>query len=193
MPVTASIVAGGAGLLQGAIGIGQTSKANRRLNKLFKQRRAFETPAEIFEILQMTQNNAQTGFGAETLDYLTDQADRGLSSSLGAATRIGADPNQLSGILDGYFQDIFKIGSQNELERMKKFDALINATQLVAANSEAEWASQENILKDQMQAASGTLAAGQQNLQSGINLGVNALTTLAAKGLYDDKTKPVPA
>lgn len=169
------LIAGGAQSIIGAIGQG---KANKQLNRLFKQRQAYQTPQEIFDIVNMTANNAQTGLGAETLDYLTGQADRGLSSSLDAATRLGADPNQLSGLLDSYFQDIFKIGNENELAKMKKFDSLISANQLLAQNKDAEWASRENILKDQMQATGAKAAAGLQNVQSGVNLGLNALTAL---------------
>lgn len=183
LPIAAA-VAGVAGLIQGGIGLAQQGRANKQLNKLFKQRRQFETPSEIFDILQMNQYASQTGFGADTMDFLTGQADRGLSSSLGTAQRLGADPNAIGGILDSYFQDIFKIGSDDELLKMKKFDSLLNATQLLAANKEAEWLSKENILKDQMAAIATKVQAGQQNLQSGANLALGSL--VAAEKFYND-------
>lgn len=183
MPIPiAAAVAGVAGLVQGVGGLIQQGRANKQLNKLFKQRTAFETPSEIFDILQMNQYASQTGFGADTMDFLTGQADRGLSSSLGTAQRLGADPNAIGGILDSHFKNIFKIGSEDELLKMKKFDSLLNATQLLAANKEAEWLSKENILKDKMAALATKVDAGRQNLQSGANLGLNAL--VAAENFY---------
>lgn len=176
------------GTVQAVAGLIQQGKANRKADRLFKQRKAFQTPAEIFDILQMSQNNAQTGLGAETTNYLTGQADRGLSSSLNTAAMLGADPNQLGGTLDSYFQDIFKIGNENELAKMKKFDNLLNATQLVAQNNEAEQISEDNLLKDQLQATGASKAAGVQNTQSGLNLVMNSIAT--PKYPTQDKTVP---
>lgn len=174
-----------AGGVQSLIGGGQVKRANEDLSRLFKQRKKFQTPNEVFEILQMQENNAQTGFGAETLDYLTTGADRGMAAGLDTAKMLGADPNALGGILDGYFQDIFKIGGENELAKMKKFDGLINATQLLADNKAAEQISADNLIKDQMAAKAQQVAAGTQNIQSGLNLGLNALSTFATQNLYN--------
>jgi len=187
-PVSASVSAlnllvGGA---QALIGGGQVKRANEEMGRLFKQRKAYQTPEEIMQIVQMQQNNAQTGFGAETTEYLTTGANRGLAAGLGTAKMLGADPNALGGILDGYFQDIFKIGGENELLKMKKFDGLIDATKLLAQHKDAEWQSEENLIKDQLQAASAKAGAGQLNLQSGINLGLNALSSFATNNLYNN-------
>lgn len=176
------------GLAQTVGGFIQAGRANKDLKKLFKQRKAYETPAEIFEILQMTQNNAQSGFGAETMDFLTGQADRGLSASLGTAARLGADPNALGGILDSYYQDIFKIGGENELLKMKKFDSLTNALQLVSQNKEAEQISADNLIKDQMAAAAARLGKGEQNISSGAGLLLNSATAFETNSLYNDRT-----
>lgn len=168
-----SIAAAVGGLIQGGIGAVQQGKNNRNLRRLFRQREAFQTPEEIFDIVNMTANNAQTGLGAETTNYLTGQADRGLTASLDAATRLGADPNQIGGVLDSYFQDIFSIGNENELAKMRKFDSLMSATQLLAQNKEAEWASQQEILKDQMAMYGQRAQAGAQNLNNGLNLALS--------------------
>jgi hypothetical protein len=180
MPV-ASLIAGG---VQAAVGAGQTIAGNAKLKRLFSQRKAFQTPQEIFDILNMTENNAQTGLSSETTQYLTDQADRGLTSQLGVATRLGADPNQIGATLDNYFQDIFKIGNENEIQKLKKFDSVANALQLVAQNKEAEFQSKDNLIKDQMQSAAQKVASGQQNLQSGLNLGLNAASAFSTQDLY---------
>lgn len=172
------------GLVQAIGGLGKEKRLERKANKLFSQRKAFETPKEIFDILQMTQNDAQTGLSSETQNYLTGQADRGLASTLDAATLLGADPNQLSSTLDSYFQDIFKIGNENELAKMKKFDNLINATSLVAQNEEAEQISRDNLIKDQLQGVAADRQAATQGVQSGLNLALNGIVGLAGTDLY---------
>lgn len=192
MPGEAQIAAQATGSL---IGIGQTiggfiqtSRANKNLNKLFKRRRAYQTPDEIFDILNMATSNASAGYSPETLDYLTSGANTALSASLGTASRLGADPNALGGLLDQYSRDIFKIGGENELVKMRKFDGVMNAMQLVAQNKEAEQISRDNLIKDQMQAEAQKLAAGNQNIQSGLNLITNSASSAATSGLYGNNT-----
>ena len=199
MPLPLLAIGAVAGAVQAIGGLIGAKKNNAALDRLFKQRKKFQTPSEIYDIVNMTQNN-QAGYSPETLSYLTDQADTGLSSALGTATRLGADPNQLGSELDSYFKDIFKIGSDNELIKMKKFDSLINATQLLANNKEAEWASGENLIKDQMAAQAAKLANSQQNIQSGLNAIID-VSAAAATPDYDNggggakitrKTVPAP-
>lgn len=173
-------------MVQSIIGINQEHKANKKLQSFFRQRKAFSTPSEIFDMLNLSQLNASQGFSDQTLQYLTGQAGSGMAKTLGVAERLGADPNDLSSVLDSYFQDIFKIGSENDLLKMQKFDRFSNALQVVASNKEAEWQSRENILKDQMQAEAQKVAAAQANVQSGLNLTLAGLSSLGSSDLYGD-------
>lgn len=52
--------------------------------------------------------------------------------------------------------------------------------QLVAQNKDAEWQSQENIVKDQMQAVAGRLGKAEQGINSGLNLTMQGLTNVAS-------------
>lgn len=174
-----------AGLAQSIIEGGKAKKANRELDSLFKKRSAYKTPKEVFDILNLTTSNAAQGYSDESLNYLTGQAGAGLSAGLGAATRLGADPNQLSGLLDGYYQDIFKIGNENELLKMKKFDSLTNAINLVSQHKDAEWQSQENLIKDQMQSVAARVGNAQKGVNSGLNLALQGLSSIGSAGLYD--------
>ena len=51
----------GTGLVQTAIGAEKQRKANKQLKKLFSKREKFQTPKEVFDILNSTQYNAQSG------------------------------------------------------------------------------------------------------------------------------------
>lgn len=187
LPAVAMGIGALAGGIQALIGAGQAKRANRNLKRLFSQRKAYSTPSEIFEILELTQSNASQGFSDETMQFLEGGASRGLASTLGAATRLGADPNQISGVLDSYFQDIFRIGTENELVKMKKFDDFTNALKLVSDSRSAEWASEDNLIKDQMQAEAQKVGAGQANVQSGLNLALGAGVALLGGNMYGEQ------
>lgn len=190
MPGEAQLAAQGATSLIGAVQIisdlTKAGKANRNLSRLFKQRRAFQTPSEIFDIVNAQESNAASGFSPETLQYLTMGANTGLASTLGSATRLGGDPNNFSSILDTYSRGIFSIGKENELVKMKKFDGLMNALQLLASNKEAEWLSEENLIKDQMAAEAQKIGAAEKGVGSGANLLVNSISAFGATDIYDN-------
>jgi len=191
MPVTASLVGAGGGILQTIIGAIGQGKANRQLKKLFKQRKTFETPSEVFDILNSTQYNAQSGYDPNTLDFLTNSADRAFATNTGTALRLGADPNAISGLDDKYLQDIMRIGSDNATLQLQNFDKFLNAKTLVATNKEAEFQSQQDLLKDQMAMYGQKAAAGAQNVNSGINTLVQAGSNLAASTLFKPTKTPV--
>lgn len=192
-PLIAAGLGAVTGLAQTFINAGKEKRANRELKRLFSQRKAFQTPEEIFEILNMQQFNAQQGFSDETTSYLTGQAGAGLSAGLGTAARLGADPNQLGGIIDNYYQDIFKIGSESDLVKMKKFDSLTNALNLVAENKAAEQVSEDNLIKDQMQAVASRVGAANAGQQSGLNLALSSIGALATNNLYKTNTTNIPS
>lgn len=185
----AGIAIGG---IQALIDAGKAKRANRDLKRLFSQRKAFKTPSEVFDILNLSQFNAQQGFSDDTMAYLTNQAGAGLSAGLGAATRLGADPNQLSGMIDQYFSNIFRVGAESDMVKMKRFNDFSNALQLVAANEEAEQISKDNLIKDQMAAASQRLGAAQTGIQSGLNFAVNSAAILASNDIYGLNKKRRP-
>lgn len=189
--MAAPIIAAGLGALVGGIqsliGGGQAKRANKELKRLFSQRKSYSTPSEVFDILNLSQFNAQQGFSDDTMSFLEGQAGAGLSAGLGTASKLGADPNQLSGIIDNYYKDIFKVGAESDLVKMKKFDSFSNALNMVAENKTAEWQSEENLIKDQMQAQAQILGAGQQNIQSGLNATLGSISALLTGGLYNTK------
>lgn len=191
----AAIVVGGASLAVGAYqsakGASNQKKAEKRSEELFKNRKQYETPAEILDIFNQAQYNAQTGFSNTTLSYLTSQANGALAGSLDTAKQLGADPNSISGLLDQSFQNIFKIGSENDMLKMKKFDNLLNATQMVAQGKDAEYVSGQNLIKDQMAVQFQKGQQAQIDRQSGLNLIINGASAVATSGLFKtDTPKP---
>jgi hypothetical protein len=165
----------------------QTAVAQNKMKKLFKTRKAYETQQETYDIKNATAYNQQTGYGAKTLDFLETNANRGLTNSLSAILQMGGDPNMVSGLLDNYNQNIGKIGADDSLLQMKKFDQFLAATETLARSKDAEYQSKENLIKDQLQMYGQKAQAGQKNMQSGLNLGLSTLTSAEMMNLYKTK------
>ena len=175
----------GIGLLQAGIGIvgDITNKANQK--KYLNQLKAYKTPQEVFDIYNMAKNNASQGYDATTLDFLTNQIDQTFSSSLGTATRLGADPNDLSSIFQQKINSIMKVGSDNHLLNMQNFDTVIKGAGLVADNRAAEFKSQQDIIKNKLQATGVNLATATGNISGGLNTILSTLTSSQIANMYN--------
>lgn len=167
----------GAGVVKGA-------KANRDARAAQARIKPYETPQEVYDVLNATQNNAQTGFDPTTLNYLTNQSDNAFAGSLATAERLGSDPNALSAIFGQKVNGIMEIGAQNHSLQMQNFNAYINAQSAVAANSASEQKSAQDLLKDQLQqiAMNKQIAAGQ--ISQGVNAGISAYSNYQMAKLY---------
>lgn len=174
---------------QTALGLVQSISGDAKMKKLLGRRRAYVTPDEIYDILNATASRAATGYDPQTLDYLTNQTEGAFSSSIDAATRLGGDPNDLSAIFDQKIQATMKIGAENQLLNMKNFERFLQAESLVADNRAAEQKSQQDIIKDQIQAAALNKQAGLQNIGSGLNAGLSVASSYGTANLYSDMAK----
>lgn len=170
-PVGAAISAA-----QAAMGIIQTISGDAKAKRLMAQRTAYKTPDEIWKILNASLSGAQGD--TITRDFQTDQLDRAFSQTLGTATRLGANPNDLSMLFDQKMQGVLKVGQQFHASNMEAFGKVLSAYDLVAQNEAAEWSSEQDILKDKLQAAAADKAAGIQNIGSA----ANSFISLSAAG-----------
>jgi hypothetical protein len=177
------------GVLQAGVGAYQAISGNRRLKRLMNQREVYKMPDEVYDAFNLATNNAQTGYSADTMKYLTGQTDRALSSSLGALERMGGDPNDIMNIFDASMQNIMKIGAENDQVQFQKLNSVFAGLQGIAQGKDAEYASREALLKDKMAMEAQKVQAGMQNLQSGLNLGMNALSNMESMDLYKQANK----
>lgn len=181
MPVTASVIAGGT---QAVLGAGQAVGGSIRAKKLGKQLTAFHTPDEAYKLLNATESLASQGYDAFTLNYLTNNVNKSTAANLGAAMRLGADPNDLSAILGQNIDSIMKIGAENHDKNMANFSRYLSALDMIGQNKEAEWASRQNMIKDKIAQATGDKAQGMQNVQNGLNLAASAYSADQTNDLY---------
>lgn len=183
----AGLVLGG---LQTALGIYQAISGGAKADRLQRKRRAFKTPEEILDLAKLDQSRIGTGYEPGVLHYLTGNADNALSSSLNTAKLLGANPNQLNDLLEERFQQNLAIGSGDQLENMKKYSALRESMQILAANDAAEQKSREDLLKDQLQAASATQQQAVPNILGGGNTILNTFSAANTANLFKQMTQP---
>jgi hypothetical protein len=180
------LVGAGIGALQAGYGIVQDIKARKKINGLLSQRKAFQTSQQVYDIVNATLNQAQGD--TITRDYETNAINQNLSNTLGTATRLGADPNMLSSLFQNSVNGIMRAGQEFHQSNTAAFSNVINAFKLLSDNKDAEYASQQDIIKDKLAAAGANLATGTQNISGGINTVLGSLSSKATGDLFKQKT-----
>lgn len=178
-------VGAGLGVLQTGLGIVQDIKANKKINGLLDQRKAFQTSSQVYDIINATLNQAQGD--TITRDYQTNAINQNLSNTVGTATRFGADPNMLSSLFQNSVNGIMQAGQQFHQSNTAAFSNVINAFKLLSDNKDAEYASQQNIIKDKLAAAGANLQTGTQNVSGGLNTILNSFSSKATGDLFKQK------
>lgn len=181
-----AVIQGVTGAAKAAKGSSQQKNAQAEANRLFKLRKSYQTPAELYKMLNAAEYNAQTGYDPATLDYLTSQTDRAFDSALDTAEVLGGDPNDLSGLFDSKMQQLIRIGAENHALNMENFSKYLSAEEAIAKSKDAEYVSEQDLLKDQLQAAQANITAGAQEKTEGINTVIGAAADYAIGRLYDN-------
>lgn len=148
----------------------------------------YETPQEVYDVLNATQANAQTGFDATSLQFLTDQTDQAFASSLGIAERLGSDPNTLSTIFSQKIDALKGVSAQNHQMQMQNFNAYLSALNAVGAGDAAEQKSAQDQLKDQLQKIGVDKQVATQQISAGLNTGMAAYSNYQMGKLYGTGT-----
>lgn len=173
MPLPLAVgVQGAVGIVQAGIGIAQSINGNKRLKRLLQQREDYKSPDEVQQQYQIAQNEAQTGYGAATMSYFTNQTNSALTNSLNTASKLGADPNSISSIFSKNVDAIIKTSGDSEMTRMMKFDKLYASIATVIQGKDAEFADRRAKWDDSVAREKDKMEAATKNIQSGVN-GIN--------------------
>lgn len=173
------------GVVVAGVGVASRASANKKAKAALAKRKSYQTPDEVFQILNATQSKAQGDL--QTRDFQTNQIDRAFSNQLEVAEMLGADPNDLSAMFDQKIQGIIQVGQQFHASNMESFGKYLGALDMVAQNRAAEYGSQQNIVKDELQAAAAQKADANATINSGINLGLSGYSAYQSNKLYTDK------
>lgn len=177
----AAIIVGGVTL---GVGVYQKSRANKKAKTALSKREAYQTPDEIFQILNAVESNAQGD--TQTRDFQTQQIDKTFSNQLGIAELLGADPNDLSSLFNQKMQGILAVGQATHQSKMQEFGKYIGALEMVASNKAGEWKSRQDFVKDDLQAAAAEGAAANQTINSGINMALSGYSASQSNKLYQN-------
>jgi len=170
------------GAAQGVVNLVNAGDTKRRISKLLGQRQAYSTPDEIFQILNATQSAAQGD--TTTRDFQTNELNQVFSNILNTSELLGADPNSLSALFQSKIGGLLKIGEQFHTSNMESFGKYLGALSTVADNRAAEWQSQQDIIKDKLQAEGVNLANNYGNVNAGINTLIGGLSADQQMKLY---------
>jgi hypothetical protein len=180
----------GLSAVQAGLSAFQTVYGTIKATRLSKQLRAYHTPEEVYKNLNAAAMMAQQGFDPATLGYLTSQTQKQTAGALDVASRLGGDPNSLSAILGQQTNNLMKIGAENHNLNMANFQRYLSAMDNVAKNKEAEQISAQNLIKDQIKAATGEKAAGVQNFQNAGNTLMSILAAQKQMELFNPRALP---
>lgn len=172
-------------------GIVDSNNAKKAAREAQGRIKPYKTPQEVYDLLNATKYNAQSGFDAQTLDYLTNQTDSAFAGSLSTAEQLGADPNALSAIFGQKINGIMQISAQNHQLQLQNFNAYINALSSVGANDAAEQKSVQDQLKDQLQKIGIDKQVATQQISAGINTGISAISNAEMMKLYKEQNTNV--
>lgn len=191
MPLDPTGITEALGAAQAAYGIIKGINTDKKIKGLLAQRKSFQTPDEIFQILNATEQNAQGD--TQTRDFQTNQLDRQFSQQLGTAELLGADPNSLSSLFDQKVQGIMQIGDQFHRSNMEAFGKYLGGLNTVAENKAAEQISKDNLIKDQLQALGQQRQDNTKNIGSGINAIIGGLAADETSSLYKEQNATTDA
>lgn len=176
------------GAVQGLTALLKGDSAAEEAATLRASRKSFKTSDEVYDIVNMTKNRVQTGYDPATLQYLDTQIDNTTAAGLGTAARLGADPNDLSAMFDQSLMASMKVGSDNAAMSMENFGKYIGAKELLSKNLDAEWASQQGLIKDDLQAAAKKREEAAAQLSGGINTVISGISSAQTAKLYQART-----
>src|SRR5690349_6144950 len=106
MALPLAAIQAGVGGVQAIAGAVQSISAANDTKRYLSQRKAYQTPEELYRILQATEQAAQGGYDPFTLDYLTSEIDRAYADSAGDINRNGGDPNMIADLFQKRMQGI---------------------------------------------------------------------------------------
>lgn len=188
LPILAIVgaVTAAAGLAKSYIGARQANKAAKMAAS--NTRPDFDISEEYYTNQALAQNQAQSGLGQETLDYYSNQAQRGLTNSTDALLQTGGGPNAVGGLYDRYQQSIGSIAAANSQAQRQNISALMDRNAQLAEQNTMKWSLDKyEPYKDTARTASTLQAQGTQNIFNGLSQAGSAAASYAQSGYYQDK------
>ena len=183
MPLGGSLTIGAAaastllGGVKSALGFSDIKKAKDEMSQLKDP--FYSIQNEFLQNRDIAASEAQGGFSAGELGYLTKENQRGLGSTIGAIEQTGATPNNISEILDGYTRSLENIGFEDAQLHTQNIQKFMDRNKDVGNQKTTQWA--QNVLypyQNKLKQLQERIAAGKQNALGGISDAIGGVSAL---------------
>ena len=135
--IVPAAIAAAYGIYQVAHGAHQKNLAKKAAAA--NQRPAYNIPQYNYDNLSLAESRAGTGLDASSKQYLTDNADRGLSTSLNTILRGGGDANSASSLYDTYLNNLGQVGLMDNQARVANMASLVNQRNRMSDLQDKAW------------------------------------------------------
>lgn len=173
-------------------GIKQTKAGNKLAAN--NKRPDYIIPDEYKDNVELNASQAMNGLDGDSMNYYTNQANRGLSSGIDAILQAGGNVNTIEGLYDRFDDGNLRTAAQNAQLKTQHIASLIDANKEMAGQKTQAWTLNEyEPYKDTAQLASQQKAAGAANLKNGLSSAGSLLSTLSdMNNDYDDEGNSGP-
>lgn len=179
-------VTAGLGLYKTLKGNSEVKDAQRRAK--LNIRPTYDIQQQYYDNQNLAASQAQTGLSDAERNYYNTNAERGLSSGIGAALQTGQGPNAVGGLYDSFLRGQGAIANTSDQLKTQKLATLMQANNALADQETQKWALDKyEPFKDEAKAIAGQKTAGQQQTNDGLNTIAGSVSSLAG-GLtkYED-------
>lgn len=179
-------VTAGLGLYKTLKGNSEVKDAQRRAK--LNIRPTYDIQQQYYDNQNLAASQAQTGLSDAERNYYNTNAERGLSSGIGAALQTGQGPNAVGGLYDSFLRGQGAIANTSDQLKTQKLATLMQANNALADQETQKWALDKyEPFKDEAKAIAGQKTAGQQQVNDGLNTVAGAVSSYAgAKTNYED-------
>ncbi len=105
---------------------------------------AYKVQNEYLENKNLALQNAGQGYTSAAKDYLTTEAERGLSTGIGAISSSGGSPNDIAKLYSGYLRSIDQTAAQDSQIQLGNIQRLMDANKEIAGQKTIGWSLNED-------------------------------------------------
>lgn len=170
MPAGGLVTAGVIGLGEAAVGLINTSKANKKAKELAATRPKLAPSPYLKDEISLAESDLSTGMSGAAKTAYEQDMDKSLSTSLGTALRMGATPNNVGSIFANGAEGRARLAMMKDNLRLSQINNLVRAQQGSEESRQQQFEFNDWMpWSDSAQANAQTKATGQSEIFSGLS------------------------
>jgi hypothetical protein len=175
----------GLGLGQTVYGFIQNGKGKQDARRNIRD--PYQIPDETYQNVGMMQQLAQEGMPENELNFVHQNALRGLSASLSAGLQVGGDANTVGDYYQNYLDKLTEIGVRSAGMRFSNINNLANAREDLVNQRQIQFGYDDAKKRDEAQLATIEQQQGMANIFGGINTAATSVVQGENRKLYKDQ------